>query len=267
MSDNDYYETDEGPRQFPWYLLTGLILGLAIGLLVSLVVSPVRYTDNPPSALAAENKSHYRLTIAQAYQANQDAVRARRRLALLGDASAQASLASQAQLALAAGDENTARVLADLAAALSSLSTAEAESITTPSPSSDASASPQTTLTPLAAVSPSPTRAPVYVLVEQQTVCEAGGQAGLLQVEVRDSSGEPVPGVQINIAWDGGLDTFFTGLKPAIGAGYADFQMTPGVMYSLRVGSSETLNDLVAPECQGENGGTFTGGVKLVFGQ
>ncbi len=121
MSDNDYYETDEGPRQFPWYLLTGLILGLVVGLLVSLVISPVRYTDNPPSALAAENKSHYRLTIAQAYQADQEAVRARRRLALLGDASAQASLASQAQLALAAGDENTARVLADLAAALSSL--------------------------------------------------------------------------------------------------------------------------------------------------
>lgn len=271
MSDNDYYETDERPRQFPWYLLTGLILGLGVGLLVSLAISPVRYTDNSPSALTEENKSRYRLTIAQAYQANQDAVRAHQRLALLGDASAQGSLAAQAQQALAAGDEITARVLAELAAALSSLSTAEAELITTPSPSPSAEltapAGPQKTLTPLAAASPSPTRAPVYFLVEQQTVCDAAEQAGLLQVEVQNSSGEPVPGVQINIAWDGGLDTFYTGLKPAVGAGYADFQMTTGVIYSLRVGNGETLNNLYAPECQGENGATFTGGVKLLFRQ
>ncbi len=77
-----------------------------------------------------------------------------------------------------------------------------------------------------------------------------------------------MPGIQINVAWDGGLDTFFTGLKPAVSAGYADFQMTPGVSYSLRVGDGgETVNGLSAPECADSNGNTFSGGVYLVFGK
>lgn len=267
MNDNEYFETDEAPRQFPWYLLTGLILGLGIGLLVSLVLSPVRYTDNAPSMLHDDFKAIYRIVIVQAYQADQDLIRAGQRLTLLDGASQQQNLTAQAQLALSAGDESLARAMAELASALSSLSPVETltPALSTALPS--ATGAPQPTNTPLTASSPSPTRAPTFVLVDQQPVCDAAEPAGLLQIEVRDSAGEPVAGVQISIAWNGGLDTFYTGLKPAVGAGYADFQMTPGVTYSLRVGSSETLNDLIAPQCTAADGGTFTGGIKLVFGQ
>lgn len=271
MSDNDYYETDDGIRRFPWYVLTGLIFGLGIGLLISMVLSPVSYRDNPPSALDEDFKAMYRLVIAQAYQANQDPVRSNQRMALLGDTSAQDSLAAQAQLALTVGDETNARLLAELAAALSSLQATEAgltamPPVTPAAPTSTAGASlPTDTLAVQS--SPSPTQGMVFLLIERQQVCDPALQAGLLQIEVRDSSGAPVPGVQINIAWNGGLESFYTGLKPSVGAGYADYQMTPGVTYSLRAGSSETVKDLSAPDCSDTSGNPFTGGLRLVFGQ
>lgn len=271
MSDQDYYETDDASRQFPWYILTGILFGLGIGLLVSLVISPVRYTDYAPSALAEAYQAQYRLTIAQAYRANQDPERASQRLALLGGGSVQDSLAAQAQQALASGDEGSARLLAELAAALNTLSTPEADFGGTPgssaSPADGAAVTPQPSPANLTLTSPGPTRAPGFVLVEQQSLCEAGVQPGLLQVEVRNTAGEGLAGVQINIAWDSGLDTFYTGLKPALGQGYADFQMTPGVTYSLRVGNSETLNDLSAPDCSAADGSSFSGGVRLVYSQ
>jgi len=75
-----------------------------------------------------------------------------------------------------------------------------------------------------------------------------------------------VPGVQVNVAWDGGLDTFFTGLQPAVSVGYADFQMTPRVSHSLRVGDGgETVNGLSAPDCTDGEGNVFAGGLYFVF--
>jgi hypothetical protein len=73
--------------------------------------------------------------------------------------------------------------------------------------------------------------------------------------------------VEILVAWDGGLDSFFTGLKPAVSPGYADFVMTAGVEYSLRAGgNSETIKGLVAPQCSTE-GGSYLGGLRLEFSQ
>ena len=267
MNDYDYLESEESPRQFPWYLLTGLLLGLGLGLLVSLVISPVRYIDAAPAVLAEEHKATYRLLIAQAYQANPDPVRASQRLALLGDTSAGEVLAEQAQQALSAGNEADARVLAALASALNSLPTpvviaTGAGQIAT---ASDGGASPGEMPQPSAIPSVSP--APVFVLLDQQSVCDATQPVSLLQIVVQDSKGEPVPGVQITIAWDGGLDTFYTGLKPELGAGYADFQMTPGMVYSLRTGNSATINNLSAPECSGSDGNPYPGGWYLLFGQ
>ena len=264
--EDDYLERDERPRQPPWFLLTGLILGLGLGLLISLVISPVTYKDTAPAALSEEYKANSRLLIAQAYQANLDIVRASQRIALLQDAAPQDRLAAQAQQALSAGDEQAARDLASLASALSDLSAV------TPEPTlianSTPGTAPGTTVTAETAASPSPPTDGPFVIVDRQQVCDAAQPPGLLQVEVRDNSGTPVPGIQINVAWDGGLDTFFTGLKPAVSAGYADFQMTPGVTYSLRVGNGgETLNGLSTPECTDGGGNSFSGGLYLVFGK
>ena len=261
--EDDYLERDERPRQPPWYLLTGLLLGVGLGLLISLVISPVTYKDTAPAALTEEYKADYRLSIARAYQANLDIERASQRIALLQDAAPQESLEAQAQQALSAGDEQAARDLASLASALSDLRAITPKS--TPVASSTQGAA---STAPAAVTSPSPAAEGPFVIVDRQPVCEAAQTSGLLQIEVRDSSGTPVPGIQINVAWDGGLDTFFTGLKPAVSAGYADFQMTHGVSYSLRVGDGgETLNGLSAPECTDSNGNTFSGGLYLVFGK
>jgi len=257
--EDDYLERDEGPRQPPWFLLTGVIVGLLIGLLISMLVIPVKYKDTAPVALSAADKANFRLLIAQAYRANPDASRAVSRIGLLQDSAAVDSLAAQAQQVLSAGEEQAARDLASLAAAISTYNVVNVEPPeSTPSGSG----------TPAAAQTPSITSAPgPFLIVDRQPVCDAAS-SGLLQIELRDRDGYPAPGVQINVTWNGGVDTFFTGLKPAISTGYADFQMTPGVSYNLQAGEGgETLNAISAPECTDANGNIFAGGLKLVFGQ
>ncbi|HJS30238.1 MAG TPA: hypothetical protein VJ768_11480, partial [Anaerolineales bacterium] len=67
----------------PWYLLTGVILGALFGLLYAWVISPVRFVDNPPSAMREDFKDQYRSLIAVAFSASQDLGRAQARLSLL----------------------------------------------------------------------------------------------------------------------------------------------------------------------------------------
>ena len=106
------------PKQFPWYLLTGLILGFLLGLLYAWLINPVVYSDTEPASMRADFKENYRLTIAQAYAATGDLERAESRLVLLNDEDPIFTLGSQAQQALAAGFAEDARALALLAAGL-----------------------------------------------------------------------------------------------------------------------------------------------------
>jgi len=305
MIDDEYLEEDEGPRQPPLYLVTGLVIGLGIGLLFSLVISPVRFVDTAPVSLQAAHKDSYRLLISQAFQANGDLLRASQRLLLLEDASPMDALASQAQRWLGEGQsEESARALAELAAALSvpsdgppsppvvlspptpagatpGLATAQvfetldlsqavqtATLPLTPTPTTSPTITPIPTFTPRVGHSPVPTLGAPFVLTGRVEICDPAIKPGLLQIELRDSAGVPIPGVQITVAWEGGLDTFFTGLHPASGPGYADFSMTAGVVYSLRVSDiSETINGLSAPACAGEDGRAYIGALRLEFNQ
>jgi len=290
MIDDDYLEEEQGIRQPPWFLLTGFLLGLGIGLLISMVISPVRYTDTAPASLAEEYKNNYRWLIARTYQANGDLIRAQQRLALLGDADPQEALAAQAQYMLAEGEAvEKARVLADLASALiaaadqpvntpppdgTSAPAAQPPSVardtsqtSQTAPASELAKTPLPTFTVRIHPSQAPTLTAPFVLVKQEEVCDPSLDQGLLQIILTDTQGQPAAGVQIHVAWDGGLDTFYTGLKPSISPGYADFAMTPRVIYSLRVGgSSDTVRDLVAPQCQGETG-SYPGSLRLEFSQ
>ena len=197
--------------------------------------------------------------IAQAYQANPDLARAVSRIALLQEPAAADSLAAQAQEALSAGKEQVARDLAGLASAISTYNPVIVEPL---EPTQTVNGTSPAIQTPVVTSAAGP-----FLIVDRQTVCDAAS-SGLLQLELRDRDGYPAPGVQINVTWDGGADTFFTGLKPAISTGYADFQMTPGVSYDLQVGEGgEALNAISAPECTDSNGNPFSGGLKLVYGQ
>ena len=120
---------------------------------------------------------------------------------------------------------------------------------------------------------PIPTRTPTatpgapFILQESTKVCDPNLGEPLIQVLALDASGNQVAGAEIIITYDGGEDHIFTGLKPEIGPGYADFKMSPGVIYTVRpVDAGEIVNDLVAQECT-EGGNTYLGGWSLIFAQ
>jgi hypothetical protein len=59
-------------------------IGIALGLVYGWVISPVQYTDATPNILRTDYKADYVLMVAEAFQNNQDAETAARRLAILG---------------------------------------------------------------------------------------------------------------------------------------------------------------------------------------
>ena len=101
------------------YLVTGIVIGLALGLLFSWVIQPVQYLDTSPDSLKEIYQDQYRAVIAAAFEANQDMVRAKARLELLGDEDIVQAVAEQAQRALAeGGPAGEVKALGQLANAL-----------------------------------------------------------------------------------------------------------------------------------------------------
>ena len=101
------------------YLVTGIVIGLALGLLFSWVIQPVQYLDTSPDSLKGIYQDQYRAVIAAAFEANQDMVRAKARLELLGDEDIVQAVAEQAQRALAEGaPAGEVKALGQLATAL-----------------------------------------------------------------------------------------------------------------------------------------------------
>jgi hypothetical protein len=129
---------------------------------------------------------------------------------------------------------------------------------------------PQVVSTP----TPRPTSTPTkgidkpFTLVGQETVCDVDLEPGMLQLNIMDSRHKQVAGIQIIVTWDKGEDNLFTGFKPEIGDGYADFTMQADTVYSIRVvdGGSFVPN-ISAPTCTDDNGGSYLGGLLLTFQQ
>jgi hypothetical protein len=281
-------------RRLPWDILLALLAGLGLGLVYSWVISPARVTDAEPLALRADFKDHYRSAIAAAYAATGNLPRAQARLSLLGDADPIEALNAQAQRMLASGQSiEEADQAAGLASALDQGITLEftptpipqiADTIlltSTPPPDpSDVplevteTAQPIETQATINASNPRPTRTPVptlgapYTLTGQETVCDPNLPDGLLQVIVFDSRRRQLAGAKIMITWNAGAEEFFTGLKPELGNGYADFIMDPNTIYTVQLGAgSDIASGLTASTCQTSDGESFLGGVKLTFQQ
>jgi hypothetical protein len=252
--------------------LGGLVIGLAIGLYYSWVINPVEYVDTAPTSLREDFKSDYMALIAAAYDATGDLVRAQARLALFLDPNPAITLSQIAQQRLAAGrPQSETRALAQLAADLggrptSMPATSVGSILTTASPT-------EPTRTPRVTPKPPPTRMPTATsiasleFVEQEKVCDPDLQEPLIQVEVTDLNGRPVPGVEVLVIWDTGQDHFFTGLKPELGAGYGDFTMIEGVTYTVQLKLSERpITGLIIEDCT-EQGVVFPGSWLLTFQQ
>ncbi|HEX9616177.1 MAG TPA: hypothetical protein VGA03_02085 [Anaerolineales bacterium] len=139
---------------------------------------------------------------------------------------------------------------------------------TTGTPASGAVRTGAVTATPLATRTPTPTPGAPFILEESTFICDRDLGQPLIQVLTQDSAGEPVPGVEVVVIWEGGEDHFFTGLKPELGLGYADFSMAPGTVYSLRLAAGgQPVPDLASAECETESGSRYWGSWLLVFTQ
>jgi hypothetical protein len=265
-----------------WYLLTALILGLILGLGYSWVVSPLTQKDTHPATLREDYQDVYRSLIARAYQANRNLPRARARLELLGDEEPALALAAQAQRSLAErGDQEMARLLADLSTDLRNTPEAAAEDQPepTPTPEPGEGSGPQTptgatgtaavdqastSATPTAeTLSPTATatEAPPFTLQDQAAICNPDLSEPLIQVYATDAEGQGVPGVEIIVSWGtDNRETFFTGLKPDLGDGYADFEVEPGVTYTVELPENRTLvEELQVQQCGGDGEQTYWG--------
>lgn len=289
----------------PWYLLTGLVIGAVLGLAYAWVISPREYQDNSPASLRSDFKDQYRALIAAAYVATGNLPRAEARLAKLGDADIARALAEQAQRALAEGSSpREAQALGILAVALGQAATPSvlAPSLTSPLNSSTSTPIPSinpaerpTETPPVLETSPSPsalpktapplvshtvpatglplpTRTPTpiqtspFALEEKTFVCNQDIPDPLIQIFTESSDGSGLPGIEAVVSWEGKEEHFFTGLKPELGSGYADFLMAPGVTYSLRLAAgSEVISDLIAGECETQSGRRYWGSWVLIF--
>ena len=284
-------------RRIPWDVLLALLAGLGLGLVYSWMISPLRVVDARPTSLRADFKDAYRSAIAAAYAATGNIIRAQTRLNLLEDANSVEALNGQAQRMLASGDSfQQADQLAALALALKddskSVPTAVPETkivnniqvtstATIPPPPPDVlillteTQQPVDVTQPAAIAStPRPTQTAIptlgapFTLTGQEETCDVNLSDGLLQVLVLNSNRRQMAGVRIIITWDGGEEQFFTGLKPEMGNGYADYIMTPNILYTVQLGvGSDVASELTPSTCQTSSGETFFGGVKLTFQQ
>jgi hypothetical protein len=124
------------------------------------------------------------------------------------------------------------------------------------------------TSTPRPTSTPKPAVGAPFTLVGQDTVCDVNLKPGLLQFILMDSRRRQVAGIEIIVTWSQSEDRFFTGFKPELGDGYADFIMQANTVYSVRVveGGSFVPN-ISAPTCTDANGGSYLGGLLLTFQQ
>lgn len=280
------------PRKGNWYLLTGLAIGLLIGLIISWMIAPVKYVDTVPSSLRSDFKNEFRSLIASAFYSTDNFERAAARLELLGDSDPIQALTIQAQNLLNNGDPtNTAFLLAYLTSALkqntefvpnltsTSIEIASETIDKTASPTGNGTtitevtpSSPQQdgifTLTLRPSSTPSPTPGSPFILKSNQIICDSPQKSLLLQVEVTNSANQPIPGTEIIITWTGGEEHFFTGLKSEISNGYADYLMTPDLVYNFQLAKGGAIvSNLTAPTCSTGGESPNWGGIRLVFQQ
>jgi len=278
-------------NRFPWQWIAAAFAGLALGLLYAWAIAPVRYIDTTPDTLRADFKDGYRASIAAAYAATGDLDRARARLAVLGDADPVGALTAQAQRMLAAGEpfevvRQVALLATDLRAGApispsatpriigGATVTQTPAGIPSPGTPEPPTAEPSEVPLFLDTPAPRPSRTPTatpgapYALIGQEDVCNPNLTGGLLQVSVLDARRRQLPGVELIVTWDGGEEHFFTGFKPEIGNGYADFLMKTGIFYTLRIASGGTpAVNLSAPVCSDSNEQTYIGGLHVTFQQ
>jgi hypothetical protein len=283
-------------------IVFALLLGFGMGLAYSWGIAPVEYVDASPVLLRSDFKDQYRIVIAAAYASSHDLARARARLELTSNTDPLADLKGQAQRMVGSGDAAGMELLVQLASDLqkgvagipltstpdgmethapviqtstmtgviSTFTPLPVEPTFTPVSSNNLTpfVPPQFTLTPKPTQTAAPNAGTPFVLVGQDEVCDPGIQPGLMQFKFLDSHRRQVAGVEIVVISVASEDHFFTGFKPEVGDGYADFVMQENTSYSIRIVEGGTfLTNITAPTCTDPNGTKSLGGLSLSFQQ
>lgn len=244
--------------------LVGFAIGLAMGLTVAWVLWPVQFTNADPTDLRQTYKDDYVRMISAAYQMDGNLVKARQRLSQLGlGNSIQTINALIARERQTRPSPSFQQSLVDLAQALAATPIA-------------ARLTPAVTTTPGGTVPAPPTATPSvpvpgFRLVEQtRLTCLEEPETAHVRVFVRDTKGKDLPNIGIEIRWNNGDETIYTGLKPERGIGYADFEAAPdNYLVTILNAQSDPANLQVgaAPaNCRNDRGVTPRGW-KLIFQQ
>ncbi len=278
-------------QRFPWAaLIVGLLLGAIGGLAYAWFLNPVRFVNIGPDRLSAEDQQTYVLLVSETYMQDRDLDRARARLSALGVRDMANLVAVQADAALLRGAASEeVRALSTLAEALGARPMAaevfSGSAVPTSAPPVEATATPTFQGMPSPVPAPTlelPTVTPVpqrptstpdllpeagLSLLELTPICEDGYPSGRIEVYVFDEAGLGIPAVRVRVEWTGGQETFFTGLKPDVDLGYADFDMAPDTVYVVTlVGIGEPVVGIDSTACLTASGQTVLPTYRLVFG-
>jgi hypothetical protein len=256
-----------------WFLLViGLALGIIFGLYYAWEISPTMFTQASPSDLQPPYQDQYRTLVALAFSSTGDLRRATIRLRRLPSEDPSKDLIALAQRHLAEGrPEDETEALALLAATLldaeqTQIAAIEGSTPGTPKAEIPPSPSPSPTRDATRAPTITATMPPPFRLSSIESICNPALERPLIQVEILDREGDPLPGVQIIAIWDEGEDRFFTGLKPELGLGYADFTMEVGRSYAIQIANGvEPVSGIQAGTCNGLGNATYPGSWKLIF--
>lgn len=276
-------------------LIFGLIVGVAGGLFYAWGVNPVVEYDTEPWQLRQSDKAHYVVAIMLDYSYDGDLNQAVNRLLALqldGDpiqavANIACNLASAGYIdsnsglrAVRAmmtfyqlqGKQGCADTLLPSTAqepppttvveVIIPTATFMPPATKTPTPEGPSGPTP----TPFRVVVPTAAPLTGYILANISTFCSRTA-SGVIEVEVQDIEGQGVPGQQVRVRWDSGNDTFYTGLKPERGPGYADFTMTAGTGYTVDLpGRSDPISEpLAAVPCTTDSGDSATTSYRVIF--
>ncbi len=248
-------------------MFLGIFVGITLGLFVAWVVWPVEYYEGPPALLKDTWKDEILYLVSVAYAQDGDLEAARARVRDLAVTELDARFTRLAHRLEAEGaPPKSLEALALLAKALG-LSNPELSGYipSPPPPPTFTPVAPATTaalthLPPAEATTPesgalpgpTPTHTPQarnsFVLKAREKRCHSEDRQPVLGIEVLDEEGKPLSGVAVVISWEDGEERIFTGLKPGKSPGYADFVMSEGYTYLVRVDApdSEEAGELAA---------------------
>lgn len=263
----------------------GFVIGLALSLVYGWVLDPRPLPIRPADLRLADKEVYLRL-IAAAFFHERDEARAQARLASLEQPEVGQLLVHVTERYIAEERDPrdiiafvtlantlglTTRPMVAFLATPTSTPTSTPTLASTPTPRPTQTPTPATpiptatstrrpTQTPTRRPTRTPTPTPTPTIgpdspfgVAQSVVLCDETSGGLLRIYVRDRLGVGVPGVEIMVSWAGGEDRLFTGFKPDIDPGYADFQMEPDERYQIKLVSVAAEGAIPEVSLSGDN--------------